>query len=143
MDGAGPTAPMRGSTVPGPDRHTTRPRVSADCPGFITDLILRCGRGDEAALGRLFDLLHAPVSAALGQGRPEARDELVLDVFRRLWHHAPTFVPGEQGAVAWAMQHAAAVAQSVMVTSPAVTTAVCPAPSTVTVAFQTPVSGNR
>ena len=129
--------------MPGRDRHTTRPRVSSDCPGFITDLILRCGRGDEAALGRLFDLLHAPVSAALAQDRPEARDELVLDVFRRLWHHAPTFVPGQQGAVDWAMQHAAAVAQSVMVTSPAVTTAVCPGPWTVTVAVQTPVSGNR
>ena len=125
------------------DRHATRPRASADCPGFITDLILRCGRGDEAALGHLFDLLHAPVSVVLAQGRPEARDEMVLDVFRRLWRHAPTFVPGEQGAVAWAMQHAAAVAQSVMVTSPAVTTAVWPAPSTVTVAVQTPVSGNR
>ena len=62
---------------------------------------------------------------------------------RRLWHHAPTFVPGQQGAVDWAMQHAAAVAQSEMVTSPAVTTAVCPGPSTVTVAVQTPVSGNR
>ena len=129
--------------MPGPDRHITRPRASADCPGFITDLILRCGRGDEAALGRLFNVLHAPVSAALAQDRPEARDELVLEVFRRLWRHAPTFVPGEHGAVAWAMQHTAAVAQSVMVTSPAVTTAVCPTPSTVTVAVQTPVSGNR
>lgn len=129
--------------MPGTDRHTTRPRASADCPGFITDLILRCGRGDEAALERLFDLLHAPVSAVLPLDRPEARDDLVLEVFRRVWRHAPTFVPGEQGAVAWALQHAAAVAQSVMVTSPAVTTAVCPVPSTVTVAVQVPVSGNR
>lgn len=129
--------------MPGTDRHTTGPRASADCPGFITDLILRCGRGDEAALERLFDLLHAPVSAVLPLDRPEARDDLVLEVFRRVWRHAPTFVPGEQGAVAWALQHAAAVAQSVMVTSPAVTTAVCPAPSTVTVAVQVPVSGNR
>jgi hypothetical protein len=126
-------------------QHATTTRTSAACPGFITELLLRCGQGDEAAFGRLFDLFHAPVAAAAlrQSGRPETVEELVHDVFVRVWRHAPTFVPGAQGPVGWVMDHVPAVTQSLMVTSPAVTTAGRPRSSTVMVAVQAPVSGNR
>jgi hypothetical protein len=126
------------------DRQATRNRTPSDCPGFITGLILRCGRGDEAALGLLFDLFCAPVTAAVAQsGRPAPAGELVHETFVRVWRHAPTFVPGDQGPVEWVMQQAAAATQSLIVTSPAVTTAVRPGSSTVRVAVQTPGIGNR
>ena len=105
-------------------QHATTTRTSAACPGFITELLLRCGQGDEAAFGRLFDLFHAPVAAALRQsGRPETVEELVHEVFVRVWRHAPTFVPGGQGPVEWVMEQASAASQSLIVTSPAVTIA--------------------
>jgi Sigma-70 region 2 len=126
-------------------QHATTTRTSAACPGFITELLLRCGQGDEAAFGRLFDLFHAPVAAAAlrQSGRPETVEELVHEVFVRVWRHAPTFAPGAQGPVGWVMDHVQAVTQSLMVTSPAVTTAGRPRSSTVMVAVQAPVSGNR
>jgi len=126
------------------DGQATGTRAPADCRGFVTELILRCGRGDEAALGRLFDLFHAPVAAAVQrQGHSGPTDELVLDVFLRVWRHAPTFVPGDRGAVDWLLGHATAETQPEIVTSPAVTTAGWPRTPTVRLAFQTPVSGNR
>jgi DNA-directed RNA polymerase specialized sigma24 family protein len=74
------------------------------CPGFITDLLVRCGRGDEAALGRLFDLFHRQVSAAMGaRGGSAPLDEQVLEVFVRLWQQAPRFEAGAMGPVAWVM----------------------------------------
>jgi Sigma-70 region 2 len=110
--------------VSGPDRTAARADATAACPGFITALLVRCGRGDEAALGLLFDLFYAPVAAAVGrQGRPETVEELVHAAFVRVWRHAPTFVPGDQRPVEWVMEQASATTQSVIVTSPAVTTA--------------------
>jgi hypothetical protein len=106
------------------DRQATRTRTPSDCPGFITELILRCGRGDEAALGPLFDLFYAPVAAAVAQpDRPGTAGELVHEAFVRVWRHAPTFVPGDLGPVEWVLQQAATT-QSLIVTSPAVTTEV-------------------
>ena len=108
----------------GLDRTATRTRVPAGCSGFITELLLRCGRGDEAALGRLFDLFYAPVAAAVGRaGSPETAEQLVHATFVRVWRHAPTFVPGGQGPVEWVMEQASAASQSLIVTSPAVTIA--------------------
>ena len=108
----------------GLDPTATRTRVPAGCSGFITELLLRCGRGDEAALGRLFDLFYAPVAAAVGRaGSPETAEQLVHATFVRVWRHAPTFVPGGQGPVEWVMEQASAASQSLIVTSPAVTIA--------------------
>jgi hypothetical protein len=105
-----------------PDRTAASARATAACPGFITELLLRCGRGDEVALGRLFDLFYAPVAATVGRpGHPETVEELVHAAFVRVWRHAPTFVPGVQEPVEWVMEQATA-AQSLIVTSPAVTT---------------------
>jgi hypothetical protein len=110
--------------VSGPDRTAVRADATPACPGFITALLLRCGHGDEAALGLLFDLFYAPVAATVGgQARPEMVETLVHAAFVRVWCYAPTFVPGDQRPVEWVMEQALATAQSVIVTSPAVTTA--------------------
>ena len=49
--------------------------VSTSCPGLVSALVLRCARGDRAALGTLFDLLYAPVAATVG-GPGVPRDDL-------------------------------------------------------------------
>jgi hypothetical protein len=79
---------------------------STHCPGFVTDLVVRCGRGDETALARLFALFYAPVSAAVRKrATGRAAEELTAKVFVRLWRHAPTYQPGDQSPVDWVMSH--------------------------------------
>lgn len=91
--------------------------ASTHYPGFVTDLVVRCGRGDETALARLFDLFYAPVSAAVRQRVPGcAAEELTARVFVRLWRHAPTYQPGDQSPVDWVMSHV----PNIMSLSPAV-----------------------
>lgn len=80
----------------------------SSCPGFVTDLVLRCARGDRAALGVLFDLLHAPVAAAVGSPGV-ARDDLVVEVFRDVWLQAPAFRRGAD-PVAWVLDLARSAA---------------------------------
>lgn len=84
----------------------------AACPGFITDLVLRCGRGDAGALARLLDLLYAPVAHRVEELSPEAcTDDLVVEVFGRLWRDAPGYRPGPgAGPVEWVLQLAEGVA---------------------------------
>ena len=87
--------------------------ASTPCPGFVTDLVVRCGRGDETALARLFDLFYAPVSAAVGKrATGRAAEELTARVFVRLWRHAPTYQPGDQSPVDWVMSHVPNVMRS-------------------------------
>jgi hypothetical protein len=82
------------------------PQAPPRCRGFVTNLVLRCGRGDEAAIGLLLDLFYAPVLAdAARHGRPRPDDEAVSDGFVRLWGAAATFTPGAQCAVEWVMGH--------------------------------------
>lgn len=73
----------------------------SSCPGLVTALILRCARGDQAALGTLFDLLHAPVAAIVG-GHGRGRDDLVVEVFHHVWRGAPAFRRGDD-PVAWVL----------------------------------------
>lgn len=81
-------------------------RAPAHCPGFVTDLVVRCGRGDATALARLLELFYAPVSAAVMQLAPGcAAEELTARVFVRLWHQAPTYQRRDQNAVDWVMGH--------------------------------------
>ena len=76
--------------------------------GFVTDLVLRCGRGDAAALARLFDLFWLPVSTAVAARVPAGRVEAeVTEVFVRVWREAPHYRPGaDDGAVGWVMAFA-------------------------------------
>ncbi len=91
-----------------PDR--VAPRASTHCPGFVTDLVVRCGRGDETALARLFHLFYVPISEAVTQRAPgHAAEELTATVFVRLWRHAPAYRPGDQSPVDWIMEHVSAV----------------------------------
>ena len=90
--------------------HRVAPRASTHCPGFVTDLIARCGRGDETALARLFQLFYVPISAAVTQQAPGGgAEELTATVFVRLWRHAPDYRPGDQSPVDWVMEHVSAV----------------------------------
>ena len=102
----------------GPRRRQFATRDPDACVGFITDLVVRCGRGEEAALLRLFDLFHRAVSEAIRAGSPAAPlDEQILRVFVGVWEHAPRFVPGEVGPVDWVMEQVGAAAR----TAPAIT----------------------
>lgn len=64
------------------------------CPGFVSALVLRCARDDRAALGTLFDLLYAPVAVTVG-GPGRERDDLVAEVFQRVWTNANHFRRGD------------------------------------------------
>ncbi|MCW2757557.1 MAG: hypothetical protein JWO46_1303 [Nocardioidaceae bacterium] len=97
---------MAGST---PARLEPRPRASR-CPGYITDLLLRCAQGESTALGRLFDVLHPLVQAMVEDGTRSARpDDVVVEVFGRLWRQAPTYDPKTRTAVGWVIEQTRAV----------------------------------
>jgi len=79
--------------------------------GAITELVVRCGHGDEEALGRLLDLFYSPVRAAISQQLPTRPvDGLVMEAFVHLWRRAPSYRPGEQGPVEWVMDQVASLA---------------------------------
>ena len=85
-------------------------RPSDRCPGFITDLILRCAAGEDAALGSLFDHLYPVVLAIVrSSAPPPATDDLVLATFRRVWDRSPTFDPRLRESVEWTVSQAEAV----------------------------------
>ncbi len=90
--------------------HTANRHSTDRCPGFVTDLILRCAAGEEAALGSLFDHLYPMVASRFEGAAPAASsDALALATFRRLWDQAPTYDPKVQEAVEWAVSQAEAV----------------------------------
>jgi DNA-directed RNA polymerase specialized sigma24 family protein len=73
-------------------RQVAASRRRARCRGRITELLEGCARGDEAALGRLVDLLQPVVLAASGQRFPHlAAEDVAVEVFVRVWQLAPTF----------------------------------------------------
>ena len=78
------------------------------CRGFITDLIERCARRDEEALGRLVDLLQPLVLAAAARRFPDRRaDDVAVEVFVRVWQLAPGYDRREVGPVTWIMRQVA------------------------------------
>jgi len=89
------------STAPGPP-------VSDRCQGFITNLVLRCGQGDEAALGELFDLTFFLVASAVNRGTlsPAGVDDQVVEAFRRIWSRSACYQPTERGVLAWVFDQA-------------------------------------
>lgn len=93
-------------SVPARD-HT--PDAAAVCRhGLVTDLLLRCGRGDGAALAQLFDLFYPPVRATVAARVPPARvDAVTAQVFVQVWRQASRFRPDAGGAVGWIMRVAA------------------------------------
>lgn len=80
------------------------------CPGFLTDLILRCAARDERALGSLFDHAYPLVySIARSHSGFRGGDDLVVAVFRRLWEQASTHDPKTSKAVEWVTSQTRAV----------------------------------
>jgi len=87
----------------------TAPDAEHGCPGFVTALVLRCGRGDEAALVALMELLYSPVRARLAVALPDAEaDELVGLAFIHIWGRAAAYdAPSQAGVIAWLLDEAA------------------------------------
>ena len=78
------------------------------CQGFITNLVLRCGEGDETALGELFDLTFFLVAAAVNRGAvtPAGVEDEVVAAFWRIWHRSADYQPTERGVLAWVFAQA-------------------------------------
>ncbi len=88
----------------GSSTHQLSTHESGRCYGRIAELLRRCGQGEEAALGRLFDVFYRLVLAAVGQqGFVEATEDRIVQVFVHLWVHAPSYDGAEQPPVAWVM----------------------------------------
>jgi hypothetical protein len=81
------------------------PPVPDRCQGFITHLVLRCGQGDETALGDLFDLTFSLVAAVLHYGALSAPgvDDDVVEAYRRIWRRSPDYEATERGVLAWVL----------------------------------------
>jgi hypothetical protein len=77
--------------------------VPQRCQGRVAHLVLRCGQGDEAALGELFDLTYFVVAEAVNPGGVSSAgaDDAVVEAFWRIWRRSPAFVPTEASVVAW------------------------------------------
>ncbi len=89
--------------------HATRPpAVSFPCQGFLTHLVLRCGEGDESALGELFDLTYFLVAGVVNPGTQSATgaDAKVVEAFRRIWQRSAAYQPTEQGVLSWVFDQA-------------------------------------
>lgn len=84
---------------------------AARCPGFVTDLVMRCGHEDRSALVSLMHLLYAPVRARVAAALPDAvADELVGQAFLHIWRRAASYDPVSSGdVVTWLLTEAASV----------------------------------
>lgn len=82
-----------------------RTRRSQPCQhGFISDLLLRCGRGDDTALAQLFSLFYTPITCTVAGTLPGPQvADAVKEVFVDLWRRAPLYQPEQQSAVSWVM----------------------------------------
>lgn len=87
--------------------HAANRHPTDRCPGFITDLILRCAEGDEAALGSLFDQLF-PLVAGIVRDHAGAGsfDDVVVAIFGRIWHDSSAYDPKMWESVAWVVSQA-------------------------------------
>jgi hypothetical protein len=72
---------------------------------LIAHLVLRCGRGDEGALGELFDTTFSFVAAAVKSGGASsaALDDAVAEAYWRLWDRSPAYEPSANGVLAWVL----------------------------------------
>lgn len=86
----------------------SEPSLSDPCQGLITNLVLRCGLGDETALGELFDLTFFVVAATLKRGVASSTgvDDEVVEAFRRIWHRSATYEPNRADVLAWLLNQA-------------------------------------
>ena len=81
---------------------------SACRTGLISDLLLRCGHGDEAAFEAVMDIFYSVVLAAAARELPEEEvEDAVYETFVAIWHNTPDYRPGGETAVEWVMGHLA------------------------------------
>jgi hypothetical protein len=90
--------------------------------GLVSDLLLRCGRGDHVALGRLFDLVAPIITAVVAERvEPAQVPDGLTAAFAEVWRQAPAYRPGVQGetganggtgAVAWILARVAEVSET-------------------------------
>lgn len=72
--------------------------------GFISDLLLRCGGGDEDAFVLLLDTFYPLVVATTATlVAPHRADRAVEAAFVAIWEDAPLYRPGGVSAVSWIM----------------------------------------
>src|SRR5947209_20347870 len=111
-----------GAPVSGAVSTLTRDRARP-CAGLVTDLVTRCGQGDEAALAALFDLFH-PVASSLAITDVPERDvtDVVLAAFSRIWRRAGEFDPGVQSAISWVLGELSASVENDASSSPRTST---------------------
>ncbi len=84
------------------------PPLSGPCQGRIAHLVLRCGQGDEAALGDLFDLTFFLVAACVKRDAvsPEGADDKVVEAFWRIWRRSASYQPRRQEVLSWVLDQA-------------------------------------
>lgn len=74
-------------------------------PDVYHDLVSAMARGDESALGRLYDLTLGKVygfSLRL-TGKPELAEEAIAEVYYQAWRQADRFDPARGSVMAWLM----------------------------------------
>jgi len=118
--------PCDGASVPSSLEHPVAVAVAWKCEtGLVSDLLLRCGRGDHVALGRLFDLVAPIVTAVVAEHvAPEQVPDRLTAAFAEVWRCAPGYRPavhgatgaaggaGGTGAVAWILARVAEVSET-------------------------------
>lgn len=78
--------------------------------GFVSDLLVRCGRDDPGALALLYDVLSPIVTAVVSLNVDQSRvGDSVRDVFVEVWRDAPAYPAGRSSAVEWIMDRVATV----------------------------------
>ena len=94
-----------GTPVPASSLADERTLRSQTCQhGFVSDLLLRCGRGDDTALAQLFNLFYRPITDTIAGTLPGPQvADAVKDVFVDLWRRASLYQPEQQSAVDWVM----------------------------------------
>jgi hypothetical protein len=90
------------------DSHVSDSHVAAPCQGRIAQLVLRCGQGDEAALGELFDLTFFLVAACVKReaASAEGADDEVVEAFWRIWRRSASYQPRRQEVLSWVLDQA-------------------------------------
>ena len=90
-------------------RYTLAPDDSGAWRGLVTDLVVRCGQGDDSALAELYELFHPLVGSLAVREAPDREvTAVVLDAFSRVWRRAGTFQPSVGSAVAWVLMELSA-----------------------------------
>ena len=81
--------------------------------GFISDLLLRCGRGDQDAFLLLFDTFY-PVAFATTATLVSQQDidRSVEAAFVAIWEDAPLYRPGGVSSVSWITRYVIAASAS-------------------------------